>query len=220
MQMSNATTDEDLDEIREEVFIHLANIGSLQLLTVSRSWKWKKFFVKIFLLVQPTMKSKHFLTVARVVFWFKPRQGSREAYHGPKALAGSAVRSHKVNFLFLVMCGSIFSELLDLRNQYSACNRSVYTTCTQWLHHPILYILVPPDIQHLVIFQVTCRTRNRKTTLHGLSTSYFWYRFGCSKFFCRSLEVLDIAFLLLWNFITNITTCIWKFAAQTFSDSW
>ena len=37
MQMSNATTDEDLDEIREEVFIHLANIGSLQLLTVSRS---------------------------------------------------------------------------------------------------------------------------------------------------------------------------------------
>ena len=106
------------------------------------SWKWNKFFVKIFLLVQPTMKSKHFLTVARVVFWFKPRQGSRKAYHGPKALAGSAVRSHKVNFLFLVMCGSIFSELLDLRNQYSACNRSVYTTCTQWLHHPI-YILVP-----------------------------------------------------------------------------
>ena len=21
-------------------------------------------------------------------------------------------------------------------NQYSACNHSVYTTCTQWLHHP------------------------------------------------------------------------------------
>ena len=42
MQMSNATTDEDLDEIREEVFIHLANIGSLQLLTVSRYCKLGK----------------------------------------------------------------------------------------------------------------------------------------------------------------------------------
>ena len=45
-------------------------------------------------------------------------------------------RPHKVNFLSASW--SIFSELLDLRNQinqYSACNRSVYTTCTQWLHH-------------------------------------------------------------------------------------
>ena len=42
VQMSNATTDEDLDEIREEVFIHLANIGSLQLLTASRYCKLGK----------------------------------------------------------------------------------------------------------------------------------------------------------------------------------
>ena len=28
-------------------------------------------------------------------------------------------------------------------NQQSACNHTVYTTCTQWLHHPSLYILAP-----------------------------------------------------------------------------
>ena len=39
---------------------------------------------------------------------------------------------------FWSACGSIFSELLDLRNQYSARNHSVYTTCTQWLHCPSL----------------------------------------------------------------------------------
>ena len=53
-------------------------------------------------------KKNFFLTVlARVAFRFKARQGragSGEAYHGPKALAGSAVKPHKVNFLFLVRC--------------------------------------------------------------------------------------------------------------------
>ena len=48
----------------------------------------------------------------------------------------------KIIFCFWSTCRSIFSELLYLCNQYSACNHNVYTTCTQWLHHPSLYILV------------------------------------------------------------------------------
>ena len=59
------------------------------------------------------------------------------------------IRPHKVNFLFLVsVWGSIFSELC---NQYSTCNHSVYTTCTQWLHHPSLYILAPGCLHFVVL---------------------------------------------------------------------
>ena len=55
---------------------------------------------------------------------------------------------------FWSACGSIFSEVLDLHNrcnQYSACNHSVYTTCTQWLHHPsfhncLHFAVLSPDL--------------------------------------------------------------------------
>ena len=41
---------------------------------------------------------------------------------------------------FCSVCGSSFTELSELCNlMYSVCNHSVYTTCTQWLHHPNLH---------------------------------------------------------------------------------
>lgn len=35
-----------------------------------------------------------------------------------------------------ILLASSMIELSDLRNQNSVCNHSVYTTFTQWLHHP------------------------------------------------------------------------------------
>ena len=55
---------------------------------------------------------------------------------------------------FWSVCGSISSELLDLRNQYSACSHSVDTTCTQWLtiqasaplvHNSLHFVVLSPD---------------------------------------------------------------------------
>ena len=59
---------------------------------------------------------------------------------------GMRLRPHKVNSCFWSKCGQFSLSYLTyvIRcNQYSACNHSVYTTCTQWLHHPSLYILAP-----------------------------------------------------------------------------
>ena len=55
------------------------------------------------------------------------------------------IRPHKVNFLFLFCVWINLQSYLSYViwcNLYSVCNHSVYTTCTQWLHHPNFYSLV------------------------------------------------------------------------------
>ena len=174
--------------------------------------------------------------LARVAFRFKARQGragSGEAYHGPKALAGSAVKPHKVNFLFLVRCVCVcvcvcvcqfsLSYLTYIQHATTVFTQpalsgftiqasifgsldtqvSAFCSLVPRPHSTMHYAVCAPFSFNfgfqkkkekkpggLVIFQVTFRTRNRKTTLCGLSTSYLWYSLGCSKFSCQSLELL------------------------------
>ena len=77
-------------------------------------------------------------------FWvISPRNSTsftRPFLAGRRVWAGHETRLEyghiKLISCFWSVCGSIFSELLDLCNQYSACSHSVDTTCTQWLHRP------------------------------------------------------------------------------------
>ena len=49
----------------------------------------------------------------------------------------AVVRGHKLKFIscFCSMCESIFSSYLTYSDDI-ACTYNVYTTCTQWFHHP------------------------------------------------------------------------------------
>ena len=68
------------------------------------------------------------------------------SYLLPVSLLGAAfVHTKFISCFWLCTCQFYLSYLTYVIrcNQYSACNHSVYTTCTHYLHHPSLYILAP-----------------------------------------------------------------------------
>ena len=63
----------------------------------------------------------------------------------------------------------------------SDCNHSVYTTCTQWLHHPSLYILAPWTHKCLHFVVSSQDRQTSPSTIHFAVCTLFSFNFGFQK---------------------------------------